>query len=88
LFRRLSTVRTGLRETIQNPDATEKEIRAAAAKVAEVEADAAVLKAKLHKKLGALLTSEQKTKLTDMQSTVGKFVDHLIDRIGEKLGEQ
>ena len=87
LLGRLHTARTELRNTVQRPDATENEIRGAAAKLAAVEADGVVLRAKLHKKIGPLLTSEQQEKLKAMQSNVGRFVDHLIDRVGERLAQ-
>ena len=87
LLGRLHTARTELRNTIQKPDATENEIRGAAAKAAAVESDAAVLRAKLHKKIAPILTSEQQEKLNTMQSNVGRFVDHLIDRVGEHLAQ-
>jgi Spy/CpxP family protein refolding chaperone len=84
---RLHTARTELRETIQKPDATENEIRGASAKVAAVEADAAVLRAKLHKKISPVLTSEQQGKIKKAQKHVGQLVDRIIDRIGERLSE-
>lgn len=87
LLGRLHTARTELRNAVQKPDATENEIRGAAARVAAVEADAAVLRAKLHKKIAPVLTPEQQEKLKAMQSNVGRFVDHLIDRVGEHLSQ-
>ena len=87
LLGRLHTARTELRDAIQKPDATENAIRGAAAKVAAIEADAAVLRAKLHRKIVPVLTPEQQEKLKTMQSNVGRFVDHLIDRVGEHLAQ-
>src|SRR6266576_5725601 len=53
IMRRLHSARAELRETIQEPNASEKSIRGAAARLAAVEADAAILRAKLYKNVGA-----------------------------------
>jgi Spy/CpxP family protein refolding chaperone len=87
LLHRLHAARTELRKTIQKADTTENEIRGAAAKVAAVEADAAVLHAKLQKKIALVLTTEQQSKLKEMRGKAGWFADRFIDKIGEKLGE-
>lgn len=86
-MKRLHSARADLRETIQQPDASEKSIRDAAAKVATVEAEAAVLRARLYKNITAVLTAEQVAKLKEMQSHAGKFVERIIDRVGGRLGE-
>ena len=52
-----------------------------------MEADAAILRAKLYKNVGAVLTPDQVAKLKEMQSRAGSFVDHIIDRVGERLSE-
>ena len=85
---RLHQARTKLRTTIQEPGASEESVREAAAKVAGVESDAAVLRARLYRKICAVLTTEQVAKLKEMQKHAGSFVERFVDRVGARLGEE
>jgi Spy/CpxP family protein refolding chaperone len=80
--------RMGLREAIQASDATESSVRVASAKVAAVEADLAVERLKLFSKIGPILTADQREKVKEFQSKIDDFLDHAINRIGERLNAQ
>ncbi|MFI5356502.1 MAG: periplasmic heavy metal sensor [Opitutales bacterium] len=67
--------RIALRETIKQPKASEAEVRAAAAKVAAVEADLAVLRARLYTRISPLLNREQLDKVAQREHKVDEFVD-------------
>jgi Spy/CpxP family protein refolding chaperone len=83
----LHDARIALRETIQKPDASETEIRAAAAKAGAVEADLAVERAKLYGKISPMLTADQLAKVNEFQQRVDDFVDGAIAAIGKRLAE-
>ena len=83
----LHDARIGLRETIQKPGASETEIRAAAAKVAVVESDLAVERAKLYGKISPILTADQLAKVNEFQQRADDFVDGAIAAIGKRLAE-
>jgi len=83
----LHDTRIGLRETIQKSGASEMEIRAAAAKVAAVEADLAVERAKLYGKISPILTADQLAKVNEFQQRADDFVDGAIAAIGKRLAE-
>ena len=85
VLRRLHTARAELRNVIEQPGASEGSIRDASAKVAKVEADAAVLRARLHRSISPVLTEEQKGRLKEVRRHTGTLADRLIDRIGERL---
>ncbi len=86
LISRLHEARIGLREAIQATDATEASVRAAAAKVSAVEGDIAVERMKLHGRISPILTSEQKEKIKALESKIDDFVDGIINRLGERMG--
>jgi len=88
VVRRMHVARADLRDVIQKPGATETEIRAAAAKIAPVEADAAVLRAKLYAKVSAILTTEQNEKLKQLNASVDQFVTTIMERAGDRLNLQ
>jgi Spy/CpxP family protein refolding chaperone len=88
IMARLHTERAALRETIQKKDAKEAEVRAAAAKLAEVEADAAVLRSRLFGKVNPILTDEQRTKLKEMHAHVDDLVQRLLEKAGARLNGQ
>jgi Spy/CpxP family protein refolding chaperone len=75
-----------LRAAIQAGDANEASVRAAAAKVAAVEADLAVERMKLYGKIAPLLTGAQRTEVTAMQERTDAFVDDAISRLASGLG--
>ncbi len=87
LLSSLHEARISLRETIRKPGATEDEIRAASAKVATVEADFAVERAKLYGKISPVLTPEQLAKLDEMQQRADDFVDGAIVGFGRRLAQ-
>lgn len=87
LISRMREARGSLRETIRKPDANETSVRAAAAKVAEVEADLAVERLKLYGKISPILTAEQHEKLHQLAAQAGDFLDGIMNRLGNKLAE-
>jgi len=87
LLTRLHEARGELRSAIQAADGSESSVRAAAAKVAAVEADLAVERFKLRGKLLPVLTTEQQEKLREFQSRIDMFIERAIERFGERLGE-
>jgi len=68
LLTRMRDAQAELRTAIQAGDASEATVRAAAAKVAEVHADAAVKRMKLFHQIAPLLTDDQRAKLAELQS--------------------
>ncbi|MDB6015751.1 MAG: hypothetical protein JWR19_240 [Pedosphaera sp.] len=87
LLTSLHDARVGLREVIQKNGATESEIRAASAKVAAVEADLAVERAKLYGRISPILTAEQLAKVSEFQQRVDDFMDDAIKSLGERLAQ-
>jgi len=87
LLTRLHDAHKELRTAIQADHATEDSVRAAAAKVAAVEADLAVERLKLHGKIEPLLTADQKLKVTMMEDNLDTFLDGIIARIGAGLSK-
>jgi Spy/CpxP family protein refolding chaperone len=79
--------RVALRETIQKPGATESDIRTASVKVAAVEADLAVERARLYGKISPILTADQLAKVTEFQQRMDDFVDGAIMVFGKRLTE-
>jgi Spy/CpxP family protein refolding chaperone len=79
--------RVGLREVIQKPGAPEADIRAASAKVAAVEADLAVERARLYGRISPVLTADQLAKVGEFQQRVDDLVDGAIAVFGKRLAE-
>ena len=75
LAHRWHIARTELREVVQHPNASEGSIRHAAAKLAKVEADAAVLRARLHRNISPILTDEQKAQVKESQKNAGLMLE-------------
>ncbi len=88
LISKLHESRVGLRSAIQAPDATEASVRAASAKVAEVEANLAVERLKLYGRISPILTPEQREQVKQFQSRIDDFLDNAISRVSERLGAQ
>ena len=84
LLKNLHETRKGLRETIQS-DGNETEIRAASAKVAAIQADLAVERAKLRGKIAPVLTEEQLLKIKKFEEKVDDFVLNALQNFGERL---
>jgi Spy/CpxP family protein refolding chaperone len=87
LLSSLHEARISLRETIRKPGATEEDIRAASAKVAGVEADLAVERAKLYGKISPVLTPEQLAKLDELQQRADDMVDGAIAGFGRRIAQ-
>jgi len=60
-------------------------VRAASARVAEVQADLAVERAKLHGRISPILNAEQLSRLKVFQQKVDEFLDRIIETVGERL---
>jgi protein CpxP len=87
LFTRLHEARKGLREALHASDATEASVRTASAKVADVEADLAVERLKLHGKISPILTAEQREKVNEIQARLDDLVDQVVNRLDKRLAE-
>jgi Spy/CpxP family protein refolding chaperone len=85
LLERLHNAHEQLRNTIQQEGVTEEAVRAASAKVASVQADIAVERAKLHRKIRPLLTTDQLARVREMQERLDGFLDRVVETIGERL---
>jgi Spy/CpxP family protein refolding chaperone len=77
----LHQARVELRKTIQSGGG-EKAVRGAHAKVAAVEADLAVERAKVYAKISPILTSEQLAKVQDFQRRKDENVEWFLKNIG------
>jgi Spy/CpxP family protein refolding chaperone len=73
-----------LRETIQS-GSDEAAVRSASKKVAEVEADLAVQRAKLHAKLKPILTADQLEKIAAFEEKLDNLAVNAIRSMGEKI---
>jgi Spy/CpxP family protein refolding chaperone len=87
LVTRFREARLELRAAIQSPDATEKSVRAAAAKVAAVEADMAVQRLKLSQEIRPILTAEQLVKFAELQAQLDGLIESGIGRMRDRLAE-
>jgi len=85
LFTRLHEARKSLRESIHSANATDTSVREAAAKVGAVESDFAVERLKLYRRLGPILTDEQREKMKALEAHIDEFVDSALSRFGERL---
>lgn len=68
LVQQLRTERKALRDAIQSSPVNEAAIRAAAGRVAQIQADLAVARAHIAERVRTVLTPEQVAKLKDMQA--------------------
>ena len=87
LMSSLHEARINLRGTIRKPGATEEDIRAASAKVAFVEADLAVERAKLYGKISPVLTPDQLAKMDELQQRADDRVDGAIVGFGRRIAQ-
>jgi Spy/CpxP family protein refolding chaperone len=87
LLTALHDARISLRETIRKPGATEEDIRAASARVASVEADFAVERAKLYGKISPVLTPDQLAKMDELQQRADDMVDGAIAGFGRRIAQ-
>ena len=87
LLSSLHEARINLRSTIRKPGATEEDIRAASAKVAGVEADLAVERAKLYGKISPVLTPDQLAKMDELQQRADDRVDGAIVGFGRRIAQ-
>jgi Spy/CpxP family protein refolding chaperone len=85
LIKRLVEERRKLRDTIRADQIDEKAIRAQAAKVAGLEADLAVERARVVHAIKPVLTPEQLTKLKTMQVDVDERVDGFLSRVAKRI---
>ncbi len=84
LFKNLRQARRGLRDAIQT-GADESAVRLAYSKVAVVEEEMAVQRARLHKKIKPLLTPEQIEKVHAFEQRVDEFVGRALKNFGDRL---
>ncbi|MDB6123806.1 MAG: hypothetical protein JWQ71_2799 [Pedosphaera sp.] len=87
LITSLHDTKVNLREMIQKKGATESDIRAASAKVATVEADLAVERAKLYGKISSILTADQLSKIDEFQQKMDDFADGAIQMFFARLAQ-
>lgn len=80
----LHKARMDMRGVIQqsNGKVDEKAVRAASAKVAAVEADLAVERAKIYAKISPILTPEQHGKVMDFQKRADENIDWFLKNVG------
>lgn len=82
---RLHEARKALREAIRAEDATEASVRAAAARVAAVEADLAVLRHRLYRRIHPILTAEQREQIAQWEARLDEWISRAVERLGERL---
>jgi Spy/CpxP family protein refolding chaperone len=87
LARAVNDGRTKLRGVIQKDDATEADIRAAAAELGKAQADMAVERHQLFGKLKPILTADQLDTLAEMQDKLDSFIDGAISTFEERLAQ-
>ncbi len=85
LLNSLPEARKNLRAALHAGDATEASVRAAAAKVAAVEADLAVERLKLSGKIRPLLTPGQLAQVAAMEQRAEALAERVIAQIGAGL---
>ena len=81
-FERARTAHEQVRAAIQAPEVNEQAIRSAVSALAQVQADGAVLRARMRQELLGVLTPEQRTKAAELESAArqhgrGAFRKHL-----------
>lgn len=87
LLGQLHSARENLRTAIQASDANETTVRAAAARVAAVEADLAVERMKVFAKIAPILTDEQRQQLSEFEQHADDVADRAVVRARDRLGD-
>lgn len=82
VLEQLHAARLNLRAAIHAPDASESSVRAAAARVADAEADLAVERLTLYRGINPILNPAQREKLAGLEQHLDEFVDTAIARLG------
>jgi protein CpxP len=85
IIKQVVTERRALRDTIRAENVNETEIRAQAAKVASLEADLAVQRARVVHEIRGVLTPEQIKKFQEMQAVADERVDGFMHRIANRI---
>ncbi|MBV9463733.1 MAG: Spy/CpxP family protein refolding chaperone [Verrucomicrobiae bacterium] len=78
----LHQARKQLRSTIQSEKYDEAAVRSASRKVAAVESDLAVERAKIYAKVAPVLTDAQRAKIRDFEASADQNVEWLLKNIG------
>jgi periplasmic protein CpxP/Spy len=84
IAKRMMDARTALNDAITADTTDEGAIRAKAAELAVVEADAAVLRAKVHQDMFSVLTPEQQQKAKDLRGTREERIKERRQRMQER----
>ena len=87
LVEKLVTERRALQDLIHTGKADETAVRAQAGKIAAIEADLAVERAKIAAELRPVLTEEQIKKLQEMKGEFRDRVDQFRERVAKRRGE-
>jgi Spy/CpxP family protein refolding chaperone len=85
---RMKVAREALHEAVTSGTADEGAIRAKAAAVAVVEADAAVLQAKVHAEVFAVLTPEQQQKAKELRETMKQRMKNGRERMRQSIEQR
>jgi len=79
----LQAARKDLRAAIHASDANETTVRAAAAKVAAVQADLAVERMKLYSQIAPILTDEQRRKIAELEQRLDRAMNRVVKRLAD-----
>lgn len=85
MIKQLVAERRTLRDTIRADQVDEKAIRVQAAKVARLEAELAIQRARLVHEIKPVLTPEQIEKLKDIQTDANDRIDMMLSRVGKRI---
>jgi Spy/CpxP family protein refolding chaperone len=88
LIRKSVEERRAMRDLIQTGSATEAQIRAQAAKIAEVDADLWVARSRVAADLRGVLSAEQIEKFQQMRHDFEDRMDQVMSRIGNRVREK
>lgn len=87
-FEKARAARTALHDAVTADTFDEAAVRQKAADLAVVEADGAVLRAKVHSEVWALLTPEQRQKAKDLKAQAGERMSRMRERADERRGQR
>lgn len=87
-FQKAAAARKALNDAVTAEAFDEGGVRQKAADLAVVEADGAVLRAKVHSEVWALLTAEQQQKARDLRAQAGQRVGRMRDRIEQRRSQR